>query len=113
MTLLERVFEYCDSILNGKIKAGQKHKWAVKRFLRDYEDCQNDDNPFYFDENELEDFYWFAHEFRHVEGILAGQRIELVDFQLFLATNIFCFKKKSNGARKIRKVYIQLFFLPS
>ncbi|GIO22440.1 terminase large subunit [Oceanobacillus sp. J11TS1] len=108
MNLLERVLDYCDGILTGKIKAGKKHKWAVQRFLNDYEDCQNDDSPFYFDEDELEDFYWFAHEFRHAEGILAGQRIELVDFQLFLATNIFCFKKKSNGARKIRKVYIQL-----
>lgn len=108
MTLLERVFSYCDKIISGEIKAGKKHKWAVKRFLRDFEDCQNEDSPFYFDENELEDFYWFAHEFRHVEGILAGERIELVDFQLFLVVNIFCFKKKKNNARKIRKVYIQL-----
>ncbi|MFD2133331.1 terminase large subunit [Pseudogracilibacillus auburnensis] len=108
MTLLERVFDYCEDILSGNIKAGKKHIWSVKRFLRDYEDCQNDDSSFYFDENELEDFYWFAHEFRHVEGIIAGQQVELVDFQLFLAVNIFCFKKKSNGARKIRKVYIQL-----
>lgn len=108
MTLLERVFDYCDDILSGKIKAGKKHIWAVKRFLKDFEDCQNNGSPFYFDENELDDFYWFAHEFRHVEGVLAGERIELADFQLFLSTNIFCFKKKKNGARKIRKVYIQL-----
>lgn len=108
MSFLDRVFNYCDDILNGNIKAGKKHKWAVKRFLRDYQECQSNDSLFYFDENELDDFYWFSREFRHVEGILAGQPIELVDFQLFIATNIFCFKKKSNGARKIRKVYIQL-----
>jgi phage terminase large subunit-like protein len=108
MSFLDRVFNYCDDILNGNIKAGKKHKWAVKRFLRDYQECQSNDSLFYFDENELDDFYWFSREFRHVEGILAGQPIELVDFQLFIATNIFCFKKKSNDARKIRKVYIQL-----
>lgn len=106
--VLERVFNYCDDILNGKIKASIKHKWAVQRFLKDYEDCQNDDSPFYFDEEVGEGFYWWANEFEHVEGVLAGQKVELNDFQLFISTNIFCFKKKRNGARRFRKVYIQL-----
>lgn len=107
-TILERVFAYCDDILTGRIKACVKHKWAVKRFLKDYEDCQSDDSPFYFDELEGEDFYWFSREFKHVEGVLAGENIELTDFQLFISVNIFCFKKKRNGARRFRKVYIQL-----
>ncbi|MFD2446391.1 terminase large subunit [Bacillus sp. CGMCC 1.16607] len=109
MNVLERVFAYCDDILSGKIKAGKKHKWAVTRFLKDYDDCKNNpDSPFYFDEPEGEDFYWFAREFTHVEGVLAGEPVELTDFQLFISVNIFCFKKKRNGARRFRKVYIQL-----
>lgn len=108
MSVLERVVAYCDDILKGRIKACKKHKWAVKRFLKDYEDCQNDDSPFYFDEEVGEDFYWFSREFNHVEGVLAGQPVELTDFQLFISVNIFCFKKKRNGARRFRKVYIQL-----
>ncbi|MFF5993704.1 terminase TerL endonuclease subunit [Lysinibacillus sp. KU-BSD001] len=106
--VLERVFNYCDDILSGQINACIKHKWAVKRFLKDYEDCQNDDSPFYFDEEVAEDFYWWAHEFKHVEGVLAEQNVELTDFQLFISVNVFCFKKKRNGARRFRKVYIQL-----
>ncbi|MDF1510816.1 terminase small subunit [Bacillus phage vB_Bacillus_1020A] len=109
MNVLERVFAYCDDILEGRIKACKKHKWAVKRFLRDYNDCLNNpDSPFYFDEEVGEDFYWFSREFKHVEGVLAGEPVELTDFQLFISTNIFCFKKKRNGARRFRKVYIQL-----
>ncbi|AWC29487.1 terminase large subunit [Bacillus cytotoxicus] len=106
--IIERVFAYCDAIVSGKIKNCKKHKWAVKRFLKDYEDCQKDDSLFYFDEEIVEDFYWFAREFKHVEGILAGEPVELTDFQLFLSANIFGFKKKSNGARRFRKVFIQL-----
>lgn len=106
--VMERVFAYCDDILTGNIKAGKKHIWAVRRFLKDYEGCQDADSPFYFDQEEAEDFYWWAHEFKHTEGVLAGQNIELTDFQIFKAVNIFCFKKKSNGARRFRKVYIQL-----
>ncbi|MEK4966334.1 terminase TerL endonuclease subunit [Cytobacillus sp. FSL R7-0696] len=108
MSLLERVFKYCEDIIEGEIKACQKHKWSVQRFLSDYEECHKEDSPYYFEEDVLEDFYWFAKEFRHVEGILAGEPIELTDFQLYLAVNILCFKKKRNGARKIRKIYIQL-----
>lgn len=107
-SVLDRVFAYCDDILSGKINACKKHKWAVKRFLKDYEDCHTDDSPFYFDEVEGEDFYWWAREFHHVEGVLAGEPVELTDFQLFVSVNIFCFKKKRNGARRFRKVYIQL-----
>ncbi len=69
---------------------------------------KKDDSLFYFDEEIVEDFYWFAREFKHVEGILAGEPVELTDFQLFLSANIFGFKKKSNGARRFRKVFIQL-----
>lgn len=106
--IMERVFAYCEDILEGRINACVKHKWAVKRFLLDYEDCQNDDSPFYFDEDVVEDFYWWAREFKHTEGVLAGENVELTDFQLFIEVNIFGFKKKSNGARRFRKVYIQL-----
>lgn len=106
--ILERVINYADDILLGTINAGVKHRWAARRFMKDLEDCQKEDSLFYFDEEALEDFYYFSREFKHVEGVLAGQNIELVDFQLFMAANILCFKKKSNGARRFRKVYIQL-----
>ncbi|MCM3619170.1 terminase large subunit [Sutcliffiella horikoshii] len=106
--VLDRVFNYCNDILEGRITACKKHIWAVERFLSDYEKCENDDNPFYFDEDIAEDFYWWAKEFKHTEGILAGQNVELTDFQLFIAVNLFGFKKKSNGARRFRKIYIQL-----
>ena len=95
MSLLERVLSYCEKIVNGEIKACKKHRWAVERFLRDYEECQNEDSLFYFDEEVLDDVYWFAHEFKHTEGILAGEPIKLTDFQLFIVVNIFCFKKKN------------------
>ncbi len=67
-----------------------------------------DDCPYYFDAEAVVDFYEWSRQFNHVEGILAGQPIELTDFQLFIAANIYGFYKKENGARRFRKAYIQL-----
>lgn len=103
------VEDYCNDILSGKIKACAKHKWAVERFLKDLDQAVNNpDCPYYFDETVIEDFFYWANEFEHTEGVLAGERVELVPFQLFIGANLFGFKKKSNGARRFRKVYIQL-----
>lgn len=105
----ELVLAYCEAILSGEIKASQKLKWAVERFLNDLEEIRiNPNSPYYFDEREVEDFFYWAQEFEHVEGVLAGQKVELVPFQLFIGANLFGFKKKSNNARRFRKVYIQL-----
>lgn len=106
--ILQRVFNYCDDIFEGRINACKKHKWAIRRFLKDIERCENGETDFYFDEDVVEDFYWFAREFKHVEGVLAGEPIELTDYQLFKAANIFGFKKKHNNARRFRKIYDQV-----
>lgn len=103
------VEDYCNDVLSGNIKASKKHIWAVERFLKDLDQAVNNpDCPYYFDETVIEDFFYWANEFEHTEGVLAGERVELVPFQLFIGANLFGFKKKSNGARRFRKVYIQL-----
>ncbi|MBR0581157.1 terminase large subunit [Bacillus altitudinis] len=106
--LIERVWSYCEKIESGEIKAGKKHKWAVQRFIEDVERLADEDCPYYFDAEAVLDFYEWAKQFNHVEGILAGKPIELTDFQLFIAANIYGFYKKVNGARRFRKAYIQL-----
>lgn len=63
---------------------------------------------YYTDEYMVEDFYFWAKEFKHTEGVLAGENIELDEFQLYMAAAVLCFKKKDNSARLVRKCYIQL-----
>lgn len=106
--LVTRLFAYFEEIETEKIKAGVKTKQAIHRFKKMYEKAHDPDNYYYFDESVLLDYWYFAYEFRHYEGILEGQRVELTDFQLFQAAGILCFKKHENGARLVRKVYIQI-----
>ena len=107
-SLVERLLNYCDDILEGNIKACKKHRNAVQRFYNDLAKIENEEYEYYFDVDELEDFYEWASMFKHTKGKLAGKFIELTDFQLFLCANIFCWKEKETGLRRFRKVYIQL-----
>lgn len=106
--VFQRVWEYAHDVVEGHIVACQKHKWAAQRFIDDMYKLEEESSPYYFDMEILEDFDEWAKQFIHAEGILANQPIILNDFQLFLAANIFGFRKKSNDARRFRKVYIQL-----
>jgi phage terminase large subunit-like protein len=107
-SVFERVWNYAHDIVSGDLPACKKHIWAAQRFIDDIYKLENEDCPYFFDVDVIEDFNEWAKQFVHLEGILAGKPIILTDFQLFIIANIFGFYKKSNGARRFRKVYIQL-----
>jgi len=106
--LIRRVVHYAEDVIDGRITACRKHRLACERFIRDIERSQADDFPYEFDAEELYRFYRWARMFKHTKGVLAGQPIELTDFQLFIVGNIFCWKRKESGLRRFRKAYIQL-----
>ncbi|GEO27035.1 terminase [Alicyclobacillus acidoterrestris] len=108
MNLLERVVVYAESVVDGEIIACKKHRAACRRFLKDVEQLADPSCPYVFDDEELYRFYKWSAMFKHTKGVVAGQRIELTDFQLFIIANIFCWKHKDTGARRFHKVYIQL-----
>jgi phage terminase large subunit-like protein len=109
MNLAERLMNYVNDILDGTIPACQKHIWACQRFIKDLERIQDDkDCPFYFDIEQLYDFYEWAKQFKHFKGVLAGHHIDLTDFQLFISANIFCFLNKKNNKRRFLRVFIEL-----
>lgn len=101
--LVNRVEKYVDDILAGKINACKKHKWACERYLKDKEN-----EEYVFDKIELLKIYIWSKQFKHRAGVLKGQYIELTDFNLFVLCNIFCWKIKETGLRRIKKVYVQL-----
>ena len=101
--LFKRVDKYSDKIIKGEIVACKKHIWACERYKEDF------NNPnYYFDKVELLKFFLWSKQFKHRAGVLKNQIIELTDFQLFVLSNILCWKRKDNGYRRYRKAYIQL-----
>lgn len=103
LELQRRVIQYATDIQDGTIPTGQKTKWGIDRFFNDLK------NPkWYVDWNELMKFNRWGMLFKHTKGVLAGKPILLSDFQLYLVTNILCFKNTSNNRRRYREAYIQL-----
>lgn len=105
--LQKRVMRYVEDSLDHKIPQCKAMLWTMKRFKDDLRRTNRKDSEFYLDWYELLKFYRWAKMFKHSKGVLTGQPIDLHVSQLFEATNIFCFKRRIDGLRRFREVYIQ------
>lgn len=99
----QTVMNYCYDVDSGRIKAGKKAIWGIRRFLKDL------DNPNYWvDWKGLAEFQRWSRMFKHTKGVLAGKPISLEPFALYFVTNILFFKMKGSEQRRYRESYIQI-----
>lgn len=106
--IFEIVYDYAVDVVEKREVACKKHIWACKRFLSDLEKSKSDKFKYYFDSNELLDFYEWARLFKHRAGIVKDKRIELVPWQLFIVGNLFGWKNKETNFRRFRKAFISV-----
>ena len=84
MTRMEIIKDYAEKCVSGEIIACVKHKNACKRALRDFKRAETDDNqPYYWDEAAAELIVSWFKKLRHSKGELAGQPINLTEWQQF------------------------------
>ena len=94
-TNIERVQDWCDSVLSNRIPSCLMIRKAVERWQADL--ARED---LYFDEKLFNRFVRFAREFKHFKGDKAGQRFEPEDWQLFVMANLIGLLRKDTGKRK-------------
>jgi phage terminase large subunit-like protein len=107
MSLRDELIQYSRDVINGKLLACQKHKWACERFLRDIEREGTEEFPYLFKEEKGERFLDWMRLFRHTKGALAGTYIEPVDLQKFVYGNVYGWVHMHTGLRRFKKVYNQ------
>ena len=96
--------EYAEKVLSGEIAACRWVKLACERQLRDLRDGV----PGYrFDIGFASRPCLFIEYLRHVKGELAGQRIRLEPWQVFILTSVFGWVDEDNK-RRFRHVYIEV-----
>ncbi|WP_312084570.1 terminase TerL endonuclease subunit [Brevundimonas sp.] len=100
---------YARDVVAGKITACKWVKRACKRHLDDLERAENDPSyPFYFDAERADDPCDFGEKQLHVEGNYDPPTIVLADWQIFITTFIFGWRRKADGGRRISEVYIEV-----
>ncbi|WP_167332705.1 terminase large subunit [Clostridium haemolyticum] len=108
LSLRGQLVEYCNRILDEKIIACKKHKWACKRFLNDLSRENTEEFPYYFDEDEGQRAISWLEEFKHSKGPLAGTKIKSHIFIKFVLGNVYGWINKETGYRRFERFYEQV-----
>ena len=100
---MERAFRYADDVESGKIITNREIKLAVKRFRQD---CNNP--ALELREFEASKAIRFTEILRFSMGSLAGERIQWLDWQIFILVNVFGFYYKETGKRRFKYFYVEV-----
>nr|DAH64533.1 MAG TPA: Large Terminase [Caudoviricetes sp.] len=99
--------DYRSSVATGKVKACKWVKLACKR--------QDDDlkryarsGSYVWNETEAARICHFIELLTHTKGELAGQRVVLEPWQVFILTTVFGWRRRADGGRRFRRVYIEV-----
>lgn len=98
---------YIAEVQSGKRTTGKLERLAVERYLADLQ--EGADRFLYFDEAiASEAISFFPLVCRHSVGEWNGQAFYLSGWQEFIIWNVFGWRRKSDGTRRFRKVYISV-----
>ena len=99
--------KYALDVVEARRVAGKSERLACQRHLNDMARQGVNGFRWVFDESKANRIYtWFGY-CKHVEGPLAGQPIELSQFQQFDLGSIFGWLDAETGLRRFEKAYIQ------
>lgn len=100
--------QYTADVLGGKIPACKWVKLAADRQLADLKTYAGSRSPYVFDENEANRVCKFIELLTHTKGELAGTRIHLEPWQVFILTTVFGWLRRADGGRRYRRAYVEV-----
>lgn len=109
MDVYDDIKKYAIKCINDEIISCKKHKWACQRFLSNACKFETDpDYPFYWSEESAQNIIdWFS-LLHHSKGVLAGEPIELTDWQKFRICQLYGWKRKKDGRRRFKKAFTEV-----
>lgn len=99
--------DYTARVLDGSQLACKWVKLACQR-QRDDLKRWKEDGPFVWDPEAASRVCRFIELLTHTKGELAGQRIKLEPWQVFILTTAFGWRRREDGGRRFRRVYIEV-----
>lgn len=102
------ITEYALAVLKGDRIACKSVKKTCLNHIKDLTSSADPNFPYYFDNIEAYRVINFCSKLKFPDGEMAGQYVQLADFQIFIIGCIFGWKKKEDNKRRYNKVYVQL-----
>lgn len=101
--------DYAHRVLAGDIPACKWVKAACRRQLDDLDRWQSDPlYPYDWQPEEADRVIRFIELLRHVKGKWGGQRLILEPWQKFILACVFGWKRKADGLRRYRTMYLEV-----
>ena len=103
-TVVIKVFEYAQDVIEGKVVSGKYIKLAAERFVSDLE---REDWEWKFDAYEAARYINFIERVCvHTRGDIAGQKFLLEPWQVFFVGQIFGWVSKEDGHRRFNTAHL-------
>jgi len=100
---------YAQRVKDGEVPAGQYHRLACVRHLKDRGRENTSGFPYRFDWAQADKFLKFAKRLKHYKGRqFAGKFFEPTDFQVFRLGSIFGWRHVKTGHRRFTTAYNEL-----
>lgn len=109
--------QYAEAVVRGEIAGAKWVRLACQRQLDDLKRFKGKDSPYRFNPTltdktgrkfrPADNLCAFVERLPHVKGPLAGQAIELAQWQIFILTTIYGWVKP-DGHRRFRRAYIEV-----
>ncbi|MBQ3513437.1 MAG: terminase large subunit [Lachnospiraceae bacterium] len=100
----DRVTEYASKVVAGKVVAGELHRLACQRHLKDLERQRTDEFPYYYSPEKAAEIIDYAETLTIAEGE-SPKPVKLLDSQAFDLGCTFGWFKASNNKRRFRRRY--------
>lgn len=100
------VYDYIESVNNGKRKAGKWEIKAIERYLNDKKNGHK--RGLVFDEWAAVKIIIFFRYLNHFKGEYAGKPFNLPGWQAFIVWNLFGWKNESKNTRRFNESYIEV-----
>lgn len=102
--IYDRVTEYANKVVSGKVIAGELHRLACQRHLDDLKRQRTEDFPYYYDPLRASEVLDYAETLTIAEGA-APKPVKLLDAQAFDIGCTFGWFKVVNDKRRFRRRY--------
>ncbi|KAF0501108.1 terminase TerL endonuclease subunit [Pediococcus pentosaceus] len=99
-------FEYINRVKSGEIRVNKQINLTIQRTLNDLEQSKNEQYPYYFDEAQATKVIKFIECLPSPDD--SSKTMKLANFQKFILSELFGWRKKSDGSRRFSECFISI-----